>query len=301
LKNGLYILDKDYTDQLVPSCPLHQEGVYLGKEQGDQSECGEDLADVDDHIDRSSLEPTQVQLERLANERPLNELEKLHHMYGHMSEGKLKDLVRKQMVDGCPYTYETIKVQTLGPCYACLRGRSKAARVEREYDNSKHGILEKVGVDYKGPFSTASVHKYKGFILFSDAKSHYVKPILVKGKGEALESLKRFKATVVNKYDHTWKILQSDDESIFNSQSVSDWLTDNGMTRQLSTPYIHSMNGGCERDMQSVMDKARTLMESARVPQNLWEFAILYAAYIIVRSPCPEGDPDRQQTLKLCP
>jgi hypothetical protein len=45
------------------------------------------------------------------------------------------------------------------------------------------------------------------------------------------------------------------------------------------------MNGQVERDVCSVMDKARTLMASANVPMKYWEYAILTACYIINRTP----------------
>ncbi len=53
-------------------------------------------------------------------------------------------------------------------------------------------VLEKIAVDYKGPFRvTTGDKRYSGFYLFSDCKSNYVYPYLVKSKTELLLHFKR--------------------------------------------------------------------------------------------------------------
>jgi hypothetical protein len=43
----------------------------------------------------------------------------------------------------------------------------------------------------------------------------------------------------------------------------------NNIKLQLSAPYVHYQNGQVERDIQHVMNKARTLMASINVPPEI--------------------------------
>jgi hypothetical protein len=65
---------------------------------------------------------------------------------------------------------------------------------------------------------------------------------------------------------------------------VLDWLLANGIRSQLSSPYLHWQNGQIERDIQSVLNKARTMMAQYNVPPKLWSYAITCAAYILNRT-----------------
>ncbi len=58
----------------------------------------------------------------------------------------------------------------------------------------------------------------------------------------------------------------------------------NNIKLHLSAPYVHYQNGQVERDIQHVMNKARTLMASINVPPKYWEYAITTACYLINRS-----------------
>ena len=109
-----------------------------------------------------------------------NILEQLHHKYGHMSAGAIKRAFKDKMIIHDKITYEDIKDLKLPICWQCLQGRmtasNKGSLSDRNYD-----IFEKIGVDYKD-CSIKSKRGYKGIMLYSDRKSDYIHPILVKNK-----------------------------------------------------------------------------------------------------------------------
>jgi hypothetical protein len=53
----------------------------------------------------------------------------------------------------------------------------------------------------------------------------------------------------------------------------------------VSTPYAHHQNGQVERAMQSILDKARTLLAASGAPRKCWDYAVSLAAYILRRFP----------------
>jgi hypothetical protein len=221
----------------------------------------------------------------------LNPLEILHREWGHLSEKYMKRALKYHMVDGCRFDYSDIKDLELEVCDGCMKGRMRAANkkegIERSHDRMP---FEKIGVDYKGPFPVLSYHKYSGFIALSDYKTHYLDARLVKKKTEALRALHRFKVEVIDKWGKEWKVMQSDWDSIFKSKEVRAWLEAYKIVLQLSAPYTHSENGQIERDIQSLMDKARTLMAIYGAPPSMWEFAIMTAVYLLNRSPHAGSD-----------
>ena len=216
----------------------------------------------------------------------LTPLEQLHREWGHLSEKYMKRALKESMVKGCRYKYEDIKDQTLRVCDPCMRGRMKATNKRKGTERvHQYKPFEKIGVDYKGPFAIRSYHHYNGFIALSDFASNYCHVEFVKSKTEALIALDRFNKSVIKSKGKQWRVMQSDWDSIFKSQEVRDWLLDNGISLQLSAPYLHSENGQIERDIQSIMDKARTLMAVYNAPPQMWEFAVKMACYLLNRSP----------------
>jgi hypothetical protein len=96
----------------------------------------------------------------------------LHRKLGHMS----KDLISHGH---------------LGICIDCKSGGMRMRNHGRTSAYSWK-VLEKIAVDYKGPFRvTTGDNRYSGFYLFSDYKSNYVYPYLVKSKTELLPALQK--------------------------------------------------------------------------------------------------------------
>lgn len=209
---------------------------------------------------------------------------KLHCQLGHMSEGKLKTAIRKGSISIKGLTYERIKDMSLPLCEACAMG---AMRQFNRLPTTDHNwkILEKIGVDYKGPFKIKSLHGYSGFFLFSDYKSDYVWIYLCKAKSEFLDACKAFHLKHYRQQGYVWAVLQCDYERINTNRKVLAWLQEKEITLTASPPYRHDKNGQVERDMASVMNKSVTLMASYDVPKKFWEYGVEMACWFINRTP----------------
>jgi hypothetical protein len=84
-----------------------------------------------------------------------------------LSESNIKKALQGHMLIGAGFTYDQIKDSTLRLCVSCQQGHMRA-NPRLKPSKRVYQPLEKIAVDYKGPFHTHSVHKNRGFYLISD-------------------------------------------------------------------------------------------------------------------------------------
>lgn len=239
---------------------------------------------VDADSDNDEEEQIQVAKRIRLNPKAKDLLWKLHCQLGHMSEGKLKRAIRQGSIVIKDLSYHRIKDLSLPLCEACAMGSMRQFNRLPTTDHSWK-TLEKIGIDYKGPFKIRSYHGYSGFFLFSDYTSDYVWAYLCKAKSEFLNACQAFYLKHYRGKDFTWLVLQCDYERINTNKKVMEWLQEKEIILTASPPYRHDKNGQVERDMASVMNKSTTLMASYDVPKRLWEYSVEMACWFINRTP----------------
>ena len=97
-------------------------------------------------------------------------LDVMHVRLGHMSERNIKTAVKNYLFSGCNVMYDDIKDLKLRMCYTCQMGRMHAFR-RPGVTGHRYKPLECIGVDYKEPLGTRSVHMHTGFYLINDHSS----------------------------------------------------------------------------------------------------------------------------------
>jgi hypothetical protein len=228
LKERLYYLDKEYLDEIFCSSTHNalttmNNNLYHTKQNKNKNK--EENKNKEDKYNNYNASITNNLAHYICNNviSDYNPLQELHRAWGHVSENYIKRALKEKMIDGCKYSYNDVKDYKLGVCISCMKGRMKAEPAG-DLSNSKWNTLEKVGVDYKGPFRINSVHGYNGYIIFSDNDSNLVYVVLVKDKKEVCQVLEQFNNNIIVKYNKTWKVLQCDYDTIFNSDKVRRWL-----------------------------------------------------------------------------
>lgn len=259
--------------------------VHVGLTESESLVTGEVLSDqvnminTDDTSTNALLSSTSVN-----TGFGLNPLEILHRQWGHMHPTRIKEVLQKQLVKNCKYSYKQVKDLDMPLCKQCLEGNMRAVSEKPTTDHT-WDKLEKIAVDYKGDFPRRSHGGYRGFFLLVDYKTNYLYAGMVASKSEHTRVLQNYMIKVVMANNCKWKVLQSDSESIFKSKRVANWLRKHYIALQLSTPYQHWQNGQVEVYVGHVMNRARTLMQSYNVPTKYWNFAVLYAIYTMNRMP----------------
>ena len=139
--------------------------------------------------------------------------------------------------------YNEIKDTHLSNCYDCRKGRMRRF-VHNSVTARIYNVLEKINIDFKGPFRTKTIHGETGFFLFVDQLSGYLRPYLIRQNNSAtsLACLIDFLQTFVHPTGAEWKILQGDFHSVLISETIDRWLKQQQIKLQLSAPYDHAQN-----------------------------------------------------------
>jgi hypothetical protein len=115
-----------------------------------------------------------------------NNLELLHHRWGHVSEHVIKEGLKKESVKGSLVDYEKIKNETIRICPDCLKGKmTHLPKTMSDTDYSNKPKFHIVATDDKGPFRVESFSgHYKYFDLFSFKSSRWLSVLFKKKKKE---------------------------------------------------------------------------------------------------------------------
>ncbi|KAH9735937.1 hypothetical protein KPL71_017913 [Citrus sinensis] len=203
-----------------------------------------------------------------------------HLRYGHLNFGGLELLFKKNMVKGLPYINHPDKL-----CEGCLLGKQFRKSFPKESNSRAQKPLELIHTDVCGPFKPNSLGKSNYFLLFIDDFSRKTWVYFLKQKSEVFEAFKKFKAAVEKESGYQIKAMRSDRGEEFTSKEFLEFCEANGIRRPLTVPRSPQQNGVAERKNRTILDMARSMLKSKRLPKEFWAEAVACAVYLSNRSP----------------
>ena len=204
-----------------------------------------------------------------------------HQRYGHMSDGYLDILKRKDMVEG----FSCEKKGPNTPCEGCIYGKHSRTPFPKQSLRTTHKPLELIHTDVCGPISIPSIGGSRYFITFIDNFSRYTTTYLMKHKDEALSKFKEFVAMSETKFECKVKKVRSDGGGEYCSKVFDDFLKERGTQDERTIPYSPQQNGTAERMNRTLMDKVRSMLYHSNLPLHFWGEALATATYLSNRSP----------------
>ncbi|CAJ2640870.1 unnamed protein product [Trifolium pratense] len=202
-----------------------------------------------------------------------------HLRFGHLNFGGLELLSKKEMVRGLPYINHPNQV-----CEGCLLGKQFKMSFPKESSSRAQKPLELIHTDVCGPIKPRSLDKSNYFLLFIDDFSRKTWVYFLKEKSEVFENFKKFKALVEKESGLVIKAIRSDRGGEFTSNEFLKYCEDNGIRRQLTVPRSPQQNGVVERKNRTILEMARSVLKSKRLPKELWAEAVACAVYLSNRS-----------------
>ena len=204
---------------------------------------------------------------------------------GHLNYYDLRQLL--DLVDGIPITASQ-KSSDPGVCSPSLmekhhkscQRRVPAARIEPPLS-----LIHSVAC---GLFRTSAVSRAKHFILFIDDFARMTWVYFLKGKGheETLEAFQTFKASAEKASGRSIRCFRCDNgRGEYDDQHFTDLLKVEGISYEPAAPYTQNQNCVSERKFCIVVERARTILLEARLPERFWADAVATAVYILHRSP----------------
>ena len=90
----------------------------------------------------------------------------------------------------------------------------------------------------------------------------------LKAKSPVFDCFRKFKALVENQSGRTIKILRSDRGREYMSNEFQQFCEEQGIKRQLTTPYSPKQNEFAERKNGTVVEMARNMLKEKDLPNN---------------------------------
>ena len=196
-----------------------------------------------------------------------------HLRLGHINLDRISLLVK----DG---PLSSLKVEALPTCESCLEGKMTKRPFPLK-GNRANDVLELIHSDLCGPMSVQARGGFEYFVTFTDDYSRYGYIYLLRRKSECFEKFKAFKAEMEKRHGKYIKTLRSDRGGEYISREFINFLSEQGITSQLSAPGMPQQNGVAERRNRTLMEMVRSMMSYSDLPISFWGHVIETAAYIL--------------------
>jgi hypothetical protein len=166
-----------------------------------------------------------------------------------------------------------------------LAGKQRRSPFPAQARRRANGVLELVHGDICGPITPTTLSGNRYFLLLVDDMSRYMWLCLLAGKDQAPAAIQRFKAAAELESGRELKVLRTDRGGEFTSVEFGEYYKEFGVQRQLTAPYSLQQNGVVERQNQTVVGMARSMMKAKGLPGVFWGEAVNTTVYILNRSP----------------
>ena len=203
-----------------------------------------------------------------------------HLRFGHLNFGGLTLLSRKKMVKGLPSINHPDQL-----CEGCLIGKQARKSFPKESISRATKPLQLVHSDVCGPIDPPSFGKNRYFLLFIDDFSRKTWVYFLKQKSEVFGIFKNFKALIEKQSGYEVKEIRSGRGGEFTSNEFKIFCEENGIHHPLTVPRSPQQNGVAERKNRTILDMARSMLKSKKMPKEFWAEAIDCAIYLLNRCP----------------
>ncbi|KAL0284641.1 UNVERIFIED_CONTAM: Transposon Ty1-ML2 Gag-Pol polyprotein [Sesamum radiatum] len=183
-----------------------------------------------------------------------------HARLGHISKDRIRRLVDTKIL-------EIDDLDHLPTCESCLKGKMTKKPFVGQSAIPK-GLLDLVHTDVCGPLSIRARGGFSYFITFTDDHSRYGYVYLMRYKSEAFGRFKEYRLEVENQTSRKIKALRSDRGGEYLSGQFIDYLKENEILSQWTTPGMPQLNGVAERRNRTLLDMVQSMMSFTELPPS---------------------------------
>ena len=212
---------------------------------------------------------------------PRATLDQWHQRLAHLSRTQIRKLHTAKLV------HITRSIGDLGPCDTCLESKatkkpspalSHIPKASRPFERLHFDLI---GGQKSFPQSTAGLYKY--VLLVTDDYAGYSWGWALKSKGQAVSKLLWLFRSLKTRYpiprnpsssstafNPGLVYLHTDDAAEWESEDFQAFITEWGLTTEISAPYAHEQNGKAERHNRIILNILRSLLFQSRLPDTFW-------------------------------
>lgn len=210
-------------------------------------------------------------------------LELWHRRFGHLNMKHLKHLINENIVDGLA----TSKVECDDSivCEPCVIGKQTRKPFVMCEGKRSSRVLELIHSDVCGPVTPVGRNGERFFVTFIDDWTHFVMVFPMKSKHEVCEWFEYYEALVTAKFGNKISKLKCDNGGEYYNKTFIGFCRRMGIQVEWTVPYTPEQNGTSERMNRTLVERARSMLEDARIDKVFWVQAVQVAAYISNRCP----------------
>jgi hypothetical protein len=123
------------------------------------------------------------------------------------------------------------------------------------------------------------------FLLMVDDMSRCMGLILLSAKSDAARLSKQVQVQAEAECGKKLKVLRTDRGGEFTSSRFINYCNDTGVRRHLTTPYSPQQNGVLERQNQTIIGVARSMLKTTGMPGRFWGEAVMTVICLLNHSP----------------
>ncbi|GJS28996.1 retrotransposon protein, putative, ty1-copia subclass [Tanacetum coccineum] len=180
-----------------------------------------------------------------------------HCRLAHIGKTRMQKLHREGLL-------ENIDEESFDKCESCISGKMTKKPFNKNIERATD-LLGLIHTDVCGPLRHVSRKGASYFLTFTDDFSRYGYVYLLKHKHEVFETFKVFKAEVELQLGKKIKALRSDRGGEYLSQEFKDYLSENGIVQNLTSPFTPQQNESAVRILNMVPTK-----KVDKTPYEIW-------------------------------
>lgn len=204
-------------------------------------------------------------------------LDEWHRVLGHPDINELKHLANQDFAKDLKIVEKSSNNDKCPDCQLGKAHRSSHPVSERPRATE---VLERVHADLVGPISPETLGGSKYFMLIKDEFTSYICVYFMSHKTQVVQALKKYFNDAAIRTQRQVKILRTDNGSEFRNALVEQLCDREGVLQEFSAPYVPEQNGEAERANRTIIETARSMLQSSGSPLPLWGEAVLTAVYL---------------------
>jgi len=197
-----------------------------------------------------------------------------HRQFSHVRYSGLQKLMDKSMVDGFHVDMRSLR----SDCMACTKVK---------HSKKPFGLVEKrvtklgelTHVDLWGKYEIASIHRSQYYLIMIDDALRYITVKFLKKKCHASAKISEYMTHQIAKGRSPCAI-KMDRGSEFVNEELTKRCHSQGIRFQMTAPYSPSQNRVTKHMNRMLTELMRTMLMASKLPQFLWEPAIVHSTYI---------------------
>ncbi|GJY60273.1 retrovirus-related pol polyprotein from transposon TNT 1-94 [Tanacetum coccineum] len=198
-----------------------------------------------------------------------------HRRLSHLNFDYINLLSNKDVVIGLP-KLKYVKDQL---CSSYEVSKEKRSTFKTKTVPSSKGRLNLLHMDLCGPMRVASINGKKYILVIIDDYSRYTWTLFLRSKDETTKVLKDFLTMIQRNLQSLVISVRTDRGTEFLNKTLNAFFKEEGIEHQTSTPRTPEQNGVFERQNRTLVEAARTMLSSSKLPLFFWAKAIATACY----------------------